>query len=89
MPDLLFVNLTPAGVDKGSAVRTLAAEYGLSLEQVMFVGDGWNDTPALAVVGCPVAMGNAEPEATALARRSVGHVDDGGLAEALVLAVEG
>lgn len=89
MPELLFVNLTPAGVDKGSAVRTLAAEYGLTLEQVMFVGDGWNDTPAMALVGCPVAMENAEPQAIALARRTVGHVDDGGLAEALALAVEG
>lgn len=87
MPDTHFVNLTPAGVDKGTAVRAVAAEYGVPLEQVMFVGDGRNDTAAMGVVGCPVAMANAEPEARAMARRAVGHVDDGGLAEALELAV--
>ncbi len=53
----------------------------------MFVGDAWNDLPALQLVGHPVAMANAEPEAIAIARHVVGHVDDGGLAEALDLAV--
>ena len=88
MPDTLFVNLTRAGVDKGSAVRLVAAEYGVPLDEVMYVGDGLNDTPALAIVGHPVVMANAEPEPRALARRSVGHVDDAGLTEALEWAVD-
>ena len=85
MPETLFVNLTRTGVDKGSAVRALSAEYGIPLNEIMYVGDGLNDLPALAIVGHPVAMANAEPEALALATRVVGHVDDGGLAEALAL----
>ena len=87
MPDTRFVNLTPAGVDKGSAVRAVAAEYGLPLAEVMFVGDGWNDAAAMRLVGCPVAMANAEPEARLAARRCVAHVDEGGLVEALELAL--
>ena len=87
MPDTSFVNLTPAGVDKSTAVRAMAAEYGVSLAEVMFVGDGRNDASAMRIVGCPVAMANAEPEAVAAARRSVGHVDEGGLASALALAL--
>lgn len=87
MPDERFISLLPAGVNKGTGVRALAGEYGIPLDEVMFVGDGWNDTPALQVVGHPVAMANAEPEALAVARHRVGHVDDGGLAEALDLAV--
>ena len=87
MPDTLFVNLTPAGVDKSTAVRAMAAEYGIPLEQVMFVGDGLNDVTAMGLVGRAVAMGNAEPEARAAARHVVGHVDDEGLVEALELAL--
>jgi hypothetical protein len=34
-------------------------------------------------------MGNAEDVARELARRSVGNVDDGGLADALELAIDG
>jgi Cof subfamily protein (haloacid dehalogenase superfamily) len=87
MPDTTFVNLTPAGVDKASAVRAVAAEYGVPLERVMVVGDGSNDAPAMRAVGFPVAMGNAEPEAREAARYAVGHVDEVGLAEALALAL--
>jgi len=89
MPDGVFVNLTSTGVDKGYAVRVIAAECGVALEDVMYVGDGFNDTPAMRIVGHPVAMGNAEAVARELASRSVGTVDDGGLADALELAVDG
>lgn len=86
MPDTRFINLTAAGVDKASAVRIIASEYGLPLERVMFVGDSGNDAVAMRIVGWPVAMANAEGEARTLARVTVGHVDDAGLADALLLA---
>jgi hydroxymethylpyrimidine pyrophosphatase-like HAD family hydrolase len=86
MPDTVFVNMTPAGVTKATAVRAIALSYGIALEQVMFVGDGDNDVPALRIVGHPVAMANAEHAALAAATTVVGHVDDGGLADALLLA---
>lgn len=88
MPDVLFVSLLPSGVDKATGVRTVAMEYGIALDQVMFVGDGWNDLPALRVVGHPVAVANAEPEVLTAARHVVGDVDAGGLAEALALALQ-
>jgi len=87
MPDALFVNLTPEGVDKGTAVRGIAAELGIALDDVMFVGDGFNDVSAMRLVGHPVAMSNAEEGALAVATRVVGDVDDGGLAEAMELAL--
>lgn len=87
MQDTLFVSVTRAGVDKGSAIRRVAASYGVPLERVMMVGDGHNDVLAMQVVGFPVAMQNADEEARAAARHFVGHVDAGGLAEAIELAM--
>lgn len=88
MPDTRFISLTRAGVNKGAAVRAIAAELEIRLEDVMYVGDGFNDTPALGIVGHPIAVANAEPEARALARSIVASVDDGGVAEAIATALE-
>lgn len=87
MPQATFISLTRAGVDKASAVRRVAQLYGVPLEQTMMVGDGRNDAAALRTVGHGVAMGNAEPEARAAATTVVADVDEGGLIEALELAL--
>lgn len=87
MPDTVFVNVTPADVDKASAVRVIADALGARLERTMMVGDSLNDLSVMRIVGHPVAMGNAAPEVHAAARHRVAHVDDGGLAEALELAM--
>lgn len=89
MPDTTFVNMTRRGIDKASAVRALAKAYGVTLREIMLVGDGQNDAAAMRTVGFPVAMGNADSTVRAVARHEVGHVDDAGLAEALELAIAG
>ena len=88
MPDTSFVNMTAAGVNKARAVRVVAAELGVPLDETMFVGDGRNDLEAMREVGWAIAMGNAEPELHEVARHTVSHVDDAGLAEALALAID-
>jgi hydroxymethylpyrimidine pyrophosphatase-like HAD family hydrolase len=88
MPDTCFVNLTREGVDKGTALRAMVSEYDIALDEVMYVGDGHNDVVAMRLVGCPVAMGNADQDAKEAAVRTVAHVDHGGLVEALDLALE-
>ena len=87
MPDTQFVGLTHAGVTKGSAMRGIAEELGVSMQHVMYVGDAGNDLSALRVVGFPIAMGNADPAVKAAAKHTVDHVDHGGLAQALELAI--
>jgi Cof subfamily protein (haloacid dehalogenase superfamily) len=89
MPETQFVGLTHAGVSKGSAIRNVAAQYSIALEDVMYVGDAGNDLPALAIVGHPVAMGNAAPAVLAATPHHVRHVDLGGLADALEHAISG
>lgn len=87
MPDTCFVNLTREGVDKGTALRAMTSEYDIALDEVMYVGDGHNDVVAMRLAGWPVAMGNADQEAKEAAVHTVAHVDEGGLVEALELAV--
>jgi Cof subfamily protein (haloacid dehalogenase superfamily) len=87
MPDTCFMNITAAGVDKASALRTVAAAYDIALGDVMFVGDGCNDLAAMRIAGFPVAMANAAAEVRAAARTIVGDVDAGGAADAIGLAL--
>jgi Cof subfamily protein (haloacid dehalogenase superfamily) len=87
MPDTQFVGLTREGVTKGTAMRSIAEEYGVSLADVMYVGDSGNDLSALQIVGHPIAMGNADPAVIKAAKHTVDHVDRGGLARALEMAM--
>lgn len=89
VPGVHFVSVTAPGVDKCSAIRSLAEEIiGCSLAQTMMVGDGLNDISALQMVGYPVAMANGHPDLIAISAYQVGHVDQGGAADALKLAYE-
>jgi Cof subfamily protein (haloacid dehalogenase superfamily) len=88
MPYTRFIGMTHEGVSKGSAMRTLANAYGISLEQVMYVGDAGNDLSALQVVGVPVAMANADAAVLAAAKHIAGDVEQGGLTAAFDLALQ-
>jgi Cof subfamily protein (haloacid dehalogenase superfamily) len=88
MPDVLFTSVTRAGTSKLEGATALAAYYGVTIAETMMVGDGDNDVELLAAVGLGVAMGNASPAALNAAKTRVGHVNDGGLADAVGLALE-
>jgi Cof subfamily protein (haloacid dehalogenase superfamily) len=87
MRDTQFVGLTREGVSKASAMRIVAAEYDIDMRDVMYIGDSGNDISALRVVGHPIAMGNADPEVIKVAECTVAHVEDGGVADALQIAI--
>ncbi len=87
MPGLHFVSITADTVSKASSILALTALLGLTADEVMMVGDGQNDVSALSVVGLPVAMGNAHPDAIAVSRIQVAGVEEDGVAEALDLAI--
>jgi Cof subfamily protein (haloacid dehalogenase superfamily) len=88
MPDALFTSVTQVGTSKLEGATALAKHHGVTLEEVMMVGDGDNDIEILEAVGWGVAMGNASPGAKAAAKYHVGDVEDSGLAEAIELALE-
>lgn len=73
-----FVEMTAAGADKAAAVQRLAAARGIDRAEVMTFGDQMNDLSMLEWAGVGVAMGNARPEAKAVADRvTTSNVEDG------------
>ncbi|REJ06217.1 acylneuraminate cytidylyltransferase [Microbacterium bovistercoris] len=54
--------------DKASALAAWAAERGIRLEDIAYVGNDVNDLGPLGVVGWPVAVANAHPQVKAAAR---------------------
>jgi len=71
----------PAQVTKWSAIRTLAAGWGIGEESICAVGDDVNDIPMIRAAGLGVAMGNALPAVKAAARRIAPCHDDDGLVQ--------
>jgi len=82
-PGVDFINIVAPGVSKGAALETLVSHLGISMGEVMAVGDGANDLSFLSSVGLAVAMGNASDEVKAVADYVTHDVDDGGLAVAV------
>ena len=54
-----FVELTPPGADKGTAVARLADQLGIASSDVLAFGDNQNDLTLFDWAGRSVAMGNA------------------------------
>jgi Cof subfamily protein (haloacid dehalogenase superfamily) len=59
-----------AGIDKGTGIEWLASYYGITLDEVVTVGDWLNDIPMLERAGLSFAMAQA-PEGV---RRAADHV---------------
>ncbi|QGY39530.1 HAD hydrolase family protein [Pseudodesulfovibrio cashew] len=53
--------------DKGSAIIGLASEYGVSLAEVLYMGNDVNDADAMGLCGFKVAPADAHPSILALA----------------------
>jgi len=80
----IFLEATHPQVCKGNAVRYLAEEYlGLRAEQVMAIGDNFNDLEMLQYAGIGVAMGNAPAGVKAIANWVAPNVEADGAAIAI------
>lgn len=80
---LWAVDFTPIGVDKGTAAQRLARIMGIEVDQMVGVGDSYNDLPLLEACGYSIAMGGAPEELKAVADYVAPPVGEDGLAVAL------
>jgi HAD superfamily hydrolase (TIGR01484 family) len=85
--DLSILDILPAGCGKGGALLRLAEQRGIKAEEILAIGDNWNDVSMLEVAGRAVLMGNA-PESLKAAAAERGWVvgkrhDEDGVAEVI------
>ena len=67
-----YLDVTPAGHDKGTFVENIARRLGISLDAVATIGDMQNDLPMFARSGVSFAMGNATDDV----KKRATHVTD-------------
>ncbi len=60
--DFTLIDILPPDASKGIGVEKLALLNNLSAENVMAIGDNFNDLEMLEFAGTAVVMGNASPE---------------------------
>jgi Cof subfamily protein (haloacid dehalogenase superfamily) len=78
--DSYFMEVFHKSCTKGNATAFLARRLGLDLDQVVCIGDNWNDVEMLAMAGCGVAVANAAPGIAPYARRLAPRNDEDAVA---------
>ncbi|TVQ62467.1 MAG: HAD family phosphatase [Spirulina sp. DLM2.Bin59] len=79
-----FLEFTHPEASKGQALRYLAAtHYGIPLDQVLAIGDNYNDFDMIEAAGIGIAMGDAPPAVQAIATWVAPNVEADGVAVAL------
>lgn len=81
--DLCIVDVLNRDCSKGHALERWANNRGIPREQVMAIGDNFNDLEMLAFAGVPFIMGNACAELKALGWAVTLSNDEGGVAAAI------
>jgi hypothetical protein len=81
--DFTLVDVTAPEATKGHALAWRAGQMGLSREEVMAVGDNFNDLEMLDFAGTPVVMGNAVDDLKSRGWHVTGHQNHAGVAQAI------
>lgn len=71
------------GSDKGTGLSSLANALGFAHQDIVAIGDNYNDLPMFQLAGCSVAMGNSPDDVRSQAHRVTHHVNQGGAAAIL------
>ncbi len=87
--DLSIVDILNAGCSKGHALERWVKHRKITREQVMAVGDNYNDIEMLAFAGQPFIMGNASPELLGRGWTRTRSNAENGVAAAIEVALDG
>ena len=86
--DLSIVDILPAGCSKGRALLDLARDRGVEREEILAIGDNWNDVSMLEAAGSAVLMANAPEDLKEVAAAQGWAVGAHHLEDGVALAVE-
>ena len=78
-----FLELVPNGIDKAQSLRALLAHLGETTEQMVCIGDGYNDLSMIELAGMGVAMANAQEPVRKAANYVTLSNDEDGVAAAV------
>jgi 5-amino-6-(5-phospho-D-ribitylamino)uracil phosphatase len=81
--DISVLDVLGQGVSKGAALAEWARRLGIQREEVMAIGDNWNDRDMLEFAGLPVVMGNCVEILKSRGWTVTLSNDENGLAEAI------
>ena len=81
--DFAMLDVIHPRCSKGATLAEWTARRGLSRDQVMAIGDNFNDIEMLEFAGLPVVMGNSVIELKAMGWRETLSNDQGGVAAAI------
>lgn len=81
--EITALECSPLGLSKATGLRRLCQELGITMEEVIMVGDADNDLEAMKAVGLAVAMGNANDQVRAASQVQVADNNHSGCAEAI------
>ena len=95
IPDIVVTSSFPNNIEinhmnaqKGIAVKKYAEKLGIAMDEVMTIGDNFNDASMLELAGVSFAMGNAEEGVKKIARFETDNHDEGGVAKAIRRAID-
>ena len=80
---LSMLDALAPGVSKGEALREWTAGQGIHRDEVMAIGDNWNDREMLEYAGLPIVMGNAVADLKNRGWQETLSNDESGVAHAL------
>jgi Cof subfamily protein (haloacid dehalogenase superfamily) len=81
--DFTLVDVTSPEATKGHALAWRAGQMGLTRDEVMAIGDNFNDLEMLEFAGTPVLMGNAVEGLKNRGWQVTGHQNEAGVAQAI------
>lgn len=78
------IDILPGGGGKALGMMEYLRRHGMDRSEIMAFGDGENDADMLEFAGIGVAMGNAADKTKAVADYVTDHIDNDGVAKALI-----
>ena len=77
------LDIMAQGVSKGHALEFFAKKQVINLAKTVVFGDNYNDISMMELVGCPIAVGNAEHQVKQVAKYVTLSNDEDGVAYAI------